>query len=217
MQLVSAQNLLTNYHITNGFIFPDNVTVVVGESVHLKILVAMTGDDRCLYREPGSNQDVDIHAPSSFRDQGSRNVNVDANECGIKILNVNHEDAGFWRLTLVRGSNLIRGISMVNVIGVPTVPDTSDRDSITGLEQITPMGTDYCYVLRDADTQTRDTPMYEQCSLEVDEMDPTGTGHWNVIAGVQGYMREMHFAINIEHRGEWCVGVWGEIRMNGIG
>nr|XP_029732390.1 uncharacterized protein LOC109417989 [Aedes albopictus] len=212
VQLASAENLLTNSNIMHGFIFPGSVTVAVGESVHLKILVTMIDGDRCLYREPGSDQDVDIHAPSTLGEphviapsntsEGTRNVNVDADECGIKILNINHVDAGFWRLTLVRDSDLIRGISMVNVIDVPTVPDTSDRDSIAGLEEITPTGTNYCYVLRDSDEHTRDTPMYEQCSLEVDEMDPTGTGHWNVIAGVQGYMREMHFAINIEHKDE---------------
>ncbi|XP_065086379.1 uncharacterized protein LOC135708308 [Ochlerotatus camptorhynchus] len=211
-QWIVAENLLMNHHIMQGFIFPTSVTVAVGESVHLKIVITMDEGDRCLYREPGSDEDVDVHAPVTFRRQQriipvnasdeTRDLNVEATECGIKVLNVNHEDAGFWRLTMMRGAQLIRGISMVNVIDVPTVPDTSDRDSIVGLEEITPAGTDYCYVLRDSDTQTKDVPMYEQCSLEVSEMDPTGTGHWNVIAGVQGYMREMHFAINIEHKDE---------------
>lgn len=212
-QWISAENLLMNARIMQGFIFPTSVTVAVGESVHLKILVTMSEGDRCLYREPGSDDDVDVHAPASFQRQprviaanashGTRaDLNVDASECGIKVLNVNHGDAGFWRLTMMHGGHLIRGITMVNVIDVPTVPDTSDRDSIVGLEEITPGGTDYCYVLRDTDMQTKDVPMYEQCSLAVSEMDPTGTGHWNVIAGVQGYMREMHFAINIEHKDE---------------
>lgn len=204
-----------NHRIMQGFIFPANVTVAIGESVHLKILHSMDEGDRCLYREPGSSDDIDVHAPVTFRRElrtiptyasaQTRNLNVEATECGIKVLNVNPTDAGFWRLTLMHGGHIIRGISMVNVIDVPTVPDTSDRDSIVGLEEITPSGTDYCYVLRDTDTQTLDVPMYEQCSLEVTEMDPTGTGHWNVIAGVQGYMREMHFAINIEHKGRWMI------------
>lgn len=201
----------------HGYVFPASVTAAVGESVHLKVLLSMNEEDRCLYREPGSTEDIDVHGStrrrrttvvptsnsSSTKQQfSSDSRSVDPNECGIKVLNINHEDAGFWRLTLARGTTLIRGVTLVNVIDVPTVPNPSDRDSITGLEEVTPTGTDYCYVLRDTETQGRDVPMYEQCSLKVTSMDPTGNGQWNVIAGVRGYMREMQFAINIEHRGE---------------
>ncbi|XP_058837283.1 uncharacterized protein LOC131693465 [Topomyia yanbarensis] len=212
----SAENLLTNQELMNSYMFPTRVTVAVGESVHLKILAPMTDDDRCLYREPGSAEDIDIHAPARFHQEtrvALQNTskyftprNVDANECGIKVLKISHQDAGFWRLTMIRGATIVmRGIAMVNVIDIPTVPDPGDRDSIAGLEEITPDGTDYCYVLRNTESQNWDVPMYESCSLAANEMDPTGSGHWNVIAGVQGYMREMHFAINIEHKEEQIV------------
>ncbi|KAL1379417.1 hypothetical protein pipiens_014919 [Culex pipiens pipiens] len=221
VQLGSAEeNLLTSYTIMHGYVFPASVTAAVGESVHLKVLLSMNEEDRCLYREPGSTEDIDVHGSTRRRRTtvvpttnssstkqrfSSDSRSVDPNECGIKVLNINHEDAGFWRLTLARGTTLIRGVTLVNVIDVPTVPNPSDRDSITGLEEVTPTGTDYCYVLRDTETQGRDVPMYEQCSLKVTSMDPTGNGQWNVIAGVRGYMREMQFAINIEHREEQIV------------
>ncbi|XP_055602240.1 uncharacterized protein LOC129751020 [Uranotaenia lowii] len=217
---IFAQNMLTNRLIMNGFIFPSTVTVAVGEIVHLKILVTMNENDRCFYRMPGSADDIDVHdAGNTFRISRATNQtrsrlqqteeqqsgvprNGNDNECGINIHNVNRDDAGFWRLTLIRESTLIRGVSMVNVIDVPTIPDTSDRDSITELDEITPEGTDYCYMLRDSGSQNRDVPMYETCMLQASGLDPTGNGHWNVIAGVQGHMREINFAINIEQKDE---------------
>ncbi|XP_058460044.1 uncharacterized protein LOC131435834 [Malaya genurostris] len=208
---VSAENLLTNQELMNSYIFPRSVTVAVGESIHLKLLSPMNDDDHCLYREPGSTVDIDVHASSTFNMEMNNDYRysyprkVDANECGIKVLKISHEDAGFWRLTLVRGATVIRGISMVYVIDVPSVPDPGEQDSIVSLEEITPDRTDYCYVLRSTDSHNRNVPMYEQCSLVTDAMDPTGSGRWNVIAGVQGHMREMNFAINIEHKEEQVI------------
>lgn len=182
----------------------------------------MNDEDRCLYREPGSTEDIDVHATfrrqfeqasrikplnySNYQQHSSRQLNVDPNECGIKVTKITHDDAGFWRLTLVRGTTLVRGVAMINVIDIPTVPDPGSRDSIDGLEEITPEGTGYCYMLRNTETQTRDVPTYETCSLDANEMDPTGSGRWNVIVGVQGYMREMHFGVDIQHKGRlWKV------------
>ncbi|XP_053687098.1 uncharacterized protein LOC128736636 [Sabethes cyaneus] len=202
---VASDNLLMSNVIINGYVFPTNVTVAVDESVHLKILLSMNDDDRCLYREPGSTEDVDVHATFRHTYQNSRQLNVDPNECGIKISKITRADAGFWRLTLVRGTTLVRGVSMISVIDAPVVPDPGFRDSIDGLEEITPEGTDYCYMLRNTETQTRDVPSYETCSLDANEMDPTGSGRWNVIVGVQGYMREMHFGVDIQHKEEQIV------------
>ncbi|XP_055534891.1 uncharacterized protein LOC129724211 isoform X2 [Wyeomyia smithii] len=208
--------MLTSIEIMNGYVFPTNVTVALGESVHLKILLSMNDEDRCLYREPGSTEDIDVHGnlrqlpesrikPSNASLPQNRQLNNDANECGIKVSTITKQDAGFWRLTMVRGTTLIRGVSMVTVIDVPTVPDPGSRDSIDDLEDITPTGTDYCYMLRNTETQTRDVPMYEACTLDANEMDPTGSGRWNVIVGVRGYMRELHFGIDIQHKEEQII------------
>ncbi|XP_055630086.1 uncharacterized protein LOC129770919 [Toxorhynchites rutilus septentrionalis] len=193
--IVLAQDLMSSRITQHGYVFPENVTVAIGGTVNLRIVLPMNPNDRCLYRRPGSVEDIDVHADSL----------ANRTECSIDILEIEPADAGFWRLTMIRGSTMIRGLSMINVIDVPTVQNNSDMGAIGGLEEITPRGTDYCYVLRNANAPNRHVPMYGQCTLEMSDMDPTSSGRWNVIAGVRGYLREIEFTVDIEHREEQIV------------
>ncbi|XP_058123133.1 uncharacterized protein LOC131294170 [Anopheles ziemanni] len=216
------ENLLTSFEIRHGYVYPTSVTVAEGEVMHLRLLVPMQNGDRCLYREPGSSVDIDVHASNdddrNVARRKRRNVNGEPellrileNECGIRVNPVHQSDAGFWRLTLVRGTDRIRGVSMVDVIERPSVPEVGvgGGASVSSLDEISPERTEYCYVLRQGGASERqvqhEVPMHERCKLPLSSTDPTGAGVWNVIAGVRGQMREMTYGIQIENKDEQII------------
>ncbi|XP_053674337.1 uncharacterized protein LOC128724639 [Anopheles nili] len=220
---VVAQNLLTNFEIQHGYVYPPSVTVAEGEVIHLRLLVPMQEGDRCLYREPGSPTDIDVHGNDPLPVKARRNVQrvklprrIDELDCGIRVNPVHQRDAGFWRLTLVRGTERIRGVAMVDVIERPVVPevgiDGTGGGSVSSLNEISPERTEYCFVRRQGPSGTSpmaqgagSVPMYEHCQLPLSDTDPTGAGVWSVIAGVQGQMREMTYGIHIENKEERIV------------
>uniref|UniRef100_A0A182MQ77 Ig-like domain-containing protein n=1 Tax=Anopheles culicifacies TaxID=139723 RepID=A0A182MQ77_9DIPT len=215
LRTVIGANLLTSFEIRHGYIYPPSVTVAEGEVMHLRLLVPMQEGDRCFYREPGSPTDVDVHgieggpAARSNVSQG-RMLRFGDAECSIRVNPVHQRDGGFWRLTLLRGTERIRGVTMVDVIEKPSVPEIGigSGAAVTSLDEISPERTEYCFVLRQ-DTVTNEgassVPMYERCHLPLSETDPTGAGVWSVIAGVQGQMREMTYGIHIENKEEQIV------------
>ncbi|XP_052873759.1 uncharacterized protein LOC128279077 [Anopheles cruzii] len=205
---IKAENLLTSFEIIHGYIYPPSVTVAEGEWIYLRLLVPKESTDRCLYREPGSRQDIEVPA-SGQQSAGDRrdvsNQHARENECGIRVSSVQERHAGFWRLTLERGTDRIRGVTMVDVIKRPVVPEVSDG-SVGSLDDLSPDRTEYCYVQRsDGGTERLDVPMHERCTLPLTETDPTGAGIWQVVAGVQGQMREMTYGVNIENNEEQIV------------
>uniref|UniRef100_A0AAG5DB61 Immunoglobulin domain-containing protein n=1 Tax=Anopheles atroparvus TaxID=41427 RepID=A0AAG5DB61_ANOAO len=217
---VGLENLLTSFEFRHGYVYPTSVTVAEGEVIHLRLLVPMQNGDQCVYREPGSPVDIDVHArdEESAARRRQRNVNEEGtiqrileNECGIRVNPVQQRDAGFWRLTLVRGAERIRGVSMVDVIERPSVPEVGigGAASVTTLDEISPARTEYCYVQRQgapSGSQMQNAvPMHERCQLPLSSTDPTGAGVWSVIAGVQGQMREMTYGIQIENKDEQII------------
>ncbi|XP_049542652.1 uncharacterized protein LOC125955559 [Anopheles darlingi] len=213
-QVRGAENLLTSFEIRHGYTYPSSVTVAEGELIHLRLLVAMQTGDRCLYREPGSAKDIDVHGEEQRMqllpdaENNATVINdpyVNGNECGIRVSPIQQRDAGFWRLTLVRGQERIRGVTMVDVIERPVLPEVSDG-SVGSLEDISPHRTEYCYVERlDGASEGLNVPMHERCSVPLKETDPTGAGMWRVVAGVQGQMREISYGIHIENKEEQIV------------
>uniref|UniRef100_A0A182Q531 Ig-like domain-containing protein n=1 Tax=Anopheles farauti TaxID=69004 RepID=A0A182Q531_9DIPT len=217
--LVDGQNLLTSFEISHGYIYPPSVTVAEGEVMQLRLLVPMQDGDRCLYREPGSPTDIDVHGidgdepeAQQTRRRARMGRRIGDQECSIRVSPIHQRDAGFWRLTLVRGTDRVRGVSMVDVIERPTVPEIGMAGSgISSLDEISPDRTEYCFVLRQGASATAgdgstpgggNVPMYERCHLPLSDTDPTGAGMWSVIAGVQGQMREMTYGIHIENKEE---------------
>uniref|UniRef100_A0A182JVK3 Ig-like domain-containing protein n=1 Tax=Anopheles christyi TaxID=43041 RepID=A0A182JVK3_9DIPT len=212
---VHGSNLLTSFEVQHGYIYPSSVTVAEGEVLQLRLLVPMQNGDRCLYREPGSPTDVDVHGVESEAEQLANRTNgmlrFGDTECSIRVNPVHQRDGGFWRLTLVRGTERIRGVTMVDVIGRPAVPEIGvGSATISSLDEISPERTEYCFVQRQSVQDGSNggvVPMYERCHLPLSETDPTGAGVWSVIAGVQGQMREMSYGIHIENKEEQIVSV----------
>ncbi|XP_052895791.1 uncharacterized protein LOC128302980 [Anopheles moucheti] len=214
---VVGTNLLTNFEVRHGYIYPPSVTVAEGEVMHLRLLVPMQEGDRCFYREPGSPTDIDVHGGVESDPPMRRNIShgkalrFGESECSIRVSPVHQRDGGFWRLTLVRGTERIRGVTMVDVIERPSVPEigieSSGGGAVSSLDEIGPERTEYCFVLRQdmASEGAYSVPMYERCHLPLSETDPTGAGVWSVIAGVQGQMREMTYGIHIENKAEQIV------------
>ena len=153
-------NLLMNEDIMQGYMFPKIVTVNVGESVFLKLFTAVANQEKCLFRNPGGNDtEVNTRDARNFRTKAVEN---DFEDCGIKIEDVRHEDAGFWRLTSIRDDQMIRGITMLNVIENP-----KDIETITNsLNEYTPEGTSYCYVVREDEGMFNMT-IYYGCLLKI--------------------------------------------------
>uniref|UniRef100_A0A182N3A9 Ig-like domain-containing protein n=1 Tax=Anopheles dirus TaxID=7168 RepID=A0A182N3A9_9DIPT len=222
LQEVDAQNLLTSFEIAHGYIYPPSVTVAEGEVLQLRLLVPMQEGDRCFYREPGSPTDIEVNGidddapePGPSRRPTKMARRIGDQECSIRVSPVHQRDAGFWRLTLVRDADRVRGVTMVDVIERPAVPEIGmGGTGISSLEEISPDRTEYCFVLRQGATATASegamhgassVPMYERCHLPLSETDPTGAGMWSVIAGVQGQMREMTYGIHIENKEEQIV------------
>uniref|UniRef100_A0A182TGQ5 Ig-like domain-containing protein n=1 Tax=Anopheles melas TaxID=34690 RepID=A0A182TGQ5_9DIPT len=213
--LDGAGNLLTSFEVQHGYIYPPAVTVAEGEVMHLRLLVPMQEGDRCLYREPGSPTDIDVHGGDngSSRSRTNKLLRFGDAECSIRVNPVHRRDGGFWRLTLVRGTERIRGVTMVDVIERPAVPEIGAGGSgtpVSSLDEISPERTEYCFVQRQSSMEggVGDgvvVPMYERCHLPLSETDPTGAGVWSVIAGVQGQMREMSYGIHIENKEEQIV------------
>uniref|UniRef100_A0A182RF15 Ig-like domain-containing protein n=1 Tax=Anopheles funestus TaxID=62324 RepID=A0A182RF15_ANOFN len=217
LHTVIGTNLLTSFEVRHGYIYPPNVTVAEGEVMHLRLLVPMQEGDRCLYREPGSPTDVDVHGverdlTASRKISHGKMVRFGEAECSIRVNPVHQRDGGFWRLTLVHGVERIRGVTMVDVIERPSVPEIgigggAAGAAVSSLDEISPERTEYCFVLRQdtASEGAASVPMYERCHLPLSETDPTGAGVWSVIAGVQGQMREMTYGIHIENKAEQIV------------
>uniref|UniRef100_A0A182SCW3 Ig-like domain-containing protein n=1 Tax=Anopheles maculatus TaxID=74869 RepID=A0A182SCW3_9DIPT len=213
LTVVGGTNLLTSFEIRHGYIYPASVTVAEGEVMHLRLLVPMQEGDRCLYREPGSPTDVDVNGIVEAEERPHRKtLRFGDAECSIRVNPVHQRDGGFWRLTLVRGTERIRGVTMVDVIEKPSVPEMGigsggSGAAVSSLDEISPERTEYCFVHRQSTTSegTNSVPMYERCHLPLSETDPTGAGVWSVIAGVQGQMREMTYGIHIENKEEQIV------------
>uniref|UniRef100_A0A182Y2W1 Uncharacterized protein n=1 Tax=Anopheles stephensi TaxID=30069 RepID=A0A182Y2W1_ANOST len=202
-------DLLTSFEVRHGYIYPPSVTVAEGEVMHLRLLVPMQEGDRCFYREPGSPTDIDVNGVVLAEERPHRKMlRFGDAECSIRVHPVHQRDGGFWRLTLVRGTERIRGVTMVDVIERPAVPESGGAGAaVSSLDEISPQRTEYCFVLRQGATSegANSVPMYERCQLPVSETDPTGAGVWSVIAGVQGQMREMTYGIHIENKEEQIV------------
>lgn len=173
--------------------FPPNITVVRGETVYLRLKEVVPDQKECLYRSPGT-EDLVITSNDRIKSWN------DGGSCAITITDIQIEDAGFWRLTSKNDANLLRGLSIVNVVQ-RNDDFPAEIDDIVKFEDLTPEDTNYCYVHRTDNEQSSELPIYEKCYLPDHILDPKAQGLFNVVAGIKGQTKELTFEINIETKG----------------
>ncbi|CAO1390109.1 unnamed protein product [Diamesa tonsa] len=170
-------------------VVPSNLIVTAGESVNIKIKVTVSEQVECFYQAPGQKL---TNIPND-------RVNYSSTEkCGIRINGILKSDTGVWKLMYKSKDNVIKGVSVIEVID--KIDTTIDQKVYSPTDDFTPTDRelDYCYVSKDSGIRKYAEIDNNACKIPKDLQEELETGLWTVHVGTKGQINEVTYKIEIQ-------------------
>ena len=174
-------------------VIPSHLIVTAGESVNIKIKVLVSDQVECFYQAPGQKL---TNIPND-------RVNYSSTEkCGIRINGILKSDTGVWKLMYKNGDNVIKGVSVIEVID--KIDTTIDQKVYAPTDDFTPTDRelDYCYVSKDSGIRKYAEIHNNACKIPKDLQEELESGLWNVHVGTKGQINEVTYKIEIQSAGK---------------
>ncbi|XP_068081438.1 uncharacterized protein [Anabrus simplex] len=185
-------------------VFPDEVSVVTGEEVMLRLEDPNENQTICFITTPyGTTNytllkagDEELEINPRFQYWGS---GLKSGDCGVRIKNISVDDEGYWRLTSLRHDGRKR-VGAAKVTVILSGDSSSDQYEVkVGSEQnihLGPMESEYCQIVIPGDMR-KSNLITGSCSLPVHKSMKIDSGNWTAMVGVRGKVEEVPASVSL--------------------
>ena len=188
--LVESSSQLNFYQ---NVVIPSNLIVTAGESVNIKMKVPFSDKVQCFYQAPG--QKLTNITTNRVKYWTTEN-------CGISINGIIKSDSGVWKLMSKSEDNVIKGVSVIQVIN--KIDTTIEQQVYSPTDDFTPtdLQLDYCYVSKETGIRKYAEIHSNACKIPNNLQEDLESGLWNVHIGTKGQINEITYKIEIQSAGK---------------